>query len=321
MYMVAVILSTKTQEVETLGVAIVSRNTTLLKQVINEVGNKSEAEIQAIWRKVEADLEPEEVQWFHEQLSEVAPGIIEPLTFEEQNLKQQIEVRLYNFFASFVERGRDLYLLNAQKLYREEYPSWDIYCKCKLGITRQQAYRLIKAYQVVEQLTPNVTLLPSTETIAREVGKSQKPEERLVIWQEAIRISEQTNRPISADIIKRIRLELIPEKEPIQLPLQIGELIIVDCQDSHLDKCWGRIFNITKSGRYKVQVGLELITLKANEVILPEEIDNDFCERVESLITTRFDSQVRQVAATFYRTHQPQDWQVKLLNCLEEVCQ
>lgn len=320
--MVTAILDNKNKIIESFGVAIVSRNPLLLKQLVEEIASQSKAEIKVIWDKLENDLTDDEIKWFYEQLGDAVPRVIEPLNDEERIQKQLIESRLYDFFCSFVDRGRDLYTLKIAKLYREEYTSWSQYCKFHLGIHRTQVDRLIKAFFIVEELKPfGFKLLPPTEAVARELGKIKGAKERADIWERAIAINEDSHKTITSDVIKRIKLESLEVTVYVPLELQIGELIVVNCKDSSYHNYWGRIFNTTNNGRYKVQIGLSLITLKSDEVIVPEVIDDDFCERVESIINGKSDQQIKSIVTTFYSVHKPLDWQLKLLKCLEEICQ
>lgn len=68
---------------------------------------------------------------------------------------------------TFLEVGRALHQIKTQKLYREEFPTFQAYCEDRLGFSRVHAYRLVDAWQTKAELdivTTELNLEPiSTE--------------------------------------------------------------------------------------------------------------------------------------------------------------
>lgn len=311
-----VMLAEKARLSQSLGIAIVSRNQELLKTFIEELGYKNKTEIQSIWKEIESDLQLDDVTWFREKLCEIFPGEVqaEPLTDDEKNCKQQIEFRLHEFLSSFVARGKDLHTLRTQRLYREEFPNWETYCRFGLGIHVTNADRLIKSVEIVESLQPIGSILPRNEFVARELGKVKDTSTRQLVWQRAVESGNPT-----ADVVKQIRLELSQsEQPPTTTTFEPQDLVIINSPASIYNGYWGRIFSVTNNNRYKVQVGNELVTLKANEISCAE-IDKSLCERVEFLDGSPH-NHIAKIASTFHAYMELDEQQIKLLTFLEGLC-
>lgn len=117
---------------------------------------------------------------------------------------------------TFVSVGRALSEIRDSKLYRDDYDTFEAYCKGKWGWERRYAYNLIESASVVESLPHNVRHgTQINERQARELARIE-PEKRVEVLEEAssngdltaksIRIAAQNYepgisrmKPISAD--------------------------------------------------------------------------------------------------------------------------
>jgi hypothetical protein len=73
------------------------------------------------------------------------------------------------------------------RLYREEYPSFEEFARSEYGLGKAQAYRTISGAKIVRELSSSggFEYLPQKESHTRELLKLRKPEERAKAWREA----------------------------------------------------------------------------------------------------------------------------------------
>lgn len=314
-------------ELETsLGVAIVSRRQDLLRCCIEEMSSLSEATISRLWGRIEEELNVEDVIWFkdnlHSSVGEENVCYLEPLTKEERTLKEEIETRVLTFFSSFVDRGKDLSILRNQRLYREQYSSWGAYCKAHFGWSRIHADRLIRAAEVVEQLTPvgEECILPATEFVARELYTIRDVQQRQEVWEKSIEIAK--DKPVTREVVQQAKQELKRCNETGKLnsipQFSIGDIVIISSPDTFYSECWATVESTDNSLRYKLRIGKEVIPFHASEIDSPGWIDAAACHRVIALSNSS-SLHVRQLAKTFHHYTRLEQWQYNLLSYLEQV--
>lgn len=301
-----------------LGVAIVSRNVELIQQITQDLGTRNRGEIQRLWKNIETDLSEEDIQWFHATLQELFPSELEktePLSDGERHTKAEIESRLSLFLASFFERGSDLAVLRNNKLFREDYPTWGSYCRFALGIHPTYADKLIRASDIVKDLKPigSNNVLPGNELIARELGKIE-PELRQVVWEQVVTSGEK----ITADNVRRVKetYETVDPVEPEETKFKVGQILAINSSDTPLKI--GRVIGITTNRRYKIKSGNETLTL-GNKSVEATDFSQYMFNRIEQL-TASENYQVQLIGQSFFCCEVIEDWQLKLLSFLEEVC-
>lgn len=304
--------------VNTLGVAIVSRNLELIQQTTQDLGSRSKGEIQRLWKNIEADLSEDDIQWFHAALQELFPSELEktePLSENERSTKASIEERLSLFLASFFERGSDLAVLRNNKLFREDYPTWGSYCRFALSIHPTYADKLIRASDIVKDLKPigSNNILPGNELIARELGKIE-PELRQIVWEQVVTSGEK----ITADNVRRVKetYEVVEPVEPIEAKFKVGQILTINSKDTALKI--GRVVGITANRRYKIKSGIETLTFSQKSVDASDFSQYMF-NRIERL-TTSSNCQIKLIGQSFFCCDVIEDWQLKLISLLEEVC-
>lgn len=89
---------------------------------------------------------------------------IEPLSDEEAEQLAVCESEISDGIGTFWEVGKALAQVSAKRLYREKYETFQLYCSERWSMTRQNAYRLIEATDVFENV-PGV----KTERQARAI--------------------------------------------------------------------------------------------------------------------------------------------------------
>ncbi len=86
------------------------------------------------------------------------------------------------------------------RLYREQYATFEAYCKERWGFARNYANKLIQSAEVTGELNGyNCTQIPATESQARELARI--PEERRAeVWQKVTETHEPVD--ITAKVIR-----------------------------------------------------------------------------------------------------------------------
>jgi hypothetical protein len=89
----------------------------------------------------------------------------------------------------FQRVGKKLLKIRQEHLYREEFGTFDAFCRSIFGCTRSTADRWIVGYQVVQDLAAQeVAVLPDNERVARALAEYPKPDRKL-IWERALQIA------------------------------------------------------------------------------------------------------------------------------------
>ena len=121
------------------------------------------------------------------------------LTASEQNVLTQAEAKIERGIKSFIEVGDALAQVRDQRLYREEFGTFEVYCHERWGLSRSRVYRLIDASGVT-QMSP-IGDKPTSEGQARELV-GLEPKEVGEVMRKA---SETTGGKVTAKAIKEAR--------------------------------------------------------------------------------------------------------------------
>lgn len=309
--------------IQELGVAVVARDEGKLSDVATKLASKySVSEIRRIWKSVESELSSKDIVWVTSKLqgSGELLELSAPLTLEEQVKKRDIETNWNAFLKSFVDRGNDLIYLRDNKLYRDEYPNWKTYCQFKLGIGERQAYRLIEAANVVNQLQTieePPALLPASESIARELAKC-KPNARPLVWDIVVEKSNEESEPITAEfvsnVVKEVKSKNIQDDTP-PLEFNIGEIVKFKRGKS---LSWGEVQSEYTEGNYVVFDGTKETVVKAKH-IYKMNISCATYARVNQLHLSD-NKLVKSIAATLHSVFDFNLWHLELLELLEKQC-
>ena len=144
--------------------------------------------------------------------SENATMELEP---EQRSRWEQLDATVRLGAQAFFEVGVALAEIRENRLYREEFRTWEDYCRRRLDRSKTQADRLITCGGVFQDLTPiGVKTLPRTESQARELARLAAPEDRRDLW---AKIVEEHGEQITAVVIREAvdrRLGKPTEDEP-----------------------------------------------------------------------------------------------------------
>lgn len=107
------------------------------------------------------------------------------LTDGEKEAFEKCEGIISRGLNSFIEVGIALLSIRDSKLYRESYATFEQYCRERWAFSRTQAYRLMDAAGVINDLSPNGGQIPANERQARSLMDAPA-ELRQELWQTAL---------------------------------------------------------------------------------------------------------------------------------------
>lgn len=114
---------------------------------------------------------------------------------------------------TFLEVGEALREIRDAKQYSKRFDTFEDYCKSRWGMSRPRAYQFIEASEVVTNLSTIVdkSSLPKNENQARALAScADDDEDRAKVWEAVIK--ESSDKPITADVIKKKADEILPPK-------------------------------------------------------------------------------------------------------------
>lgn len=150
--------------------------------------------------------------------------IVSKLTPADRKLLAKHEETIKVGLDSFVEVGNALGEIWHSRLFRDDYKSFDAYCKERWDLPRQRAYEKIAAAELMTELKSvrNSGHFPLAESHAVELSKAKKDATK--VWAEVVRLSPKLadgSPSTTAKKIAAIRDELLkpkPANKPITPP-------------------------------------------------------------------------------------------------------
>lgn len=154
----------------------------------------------------------------------------EVITLEEATRLIELELIVETGLTVFVAVGNALLEIRDSRLYRQNYRTFEAYCRDRWGMVRRNADRLIQAAEVAENLGP-IGLIPQTESQARPLTRLE-PEVQREVWQavvestpveaitaKAVEEKVKAAEPLN-DAVKAIKEELEPPAQQSIIPEQ-----------------------------------------------------------------------------------------------------
>jgi hypothetical protein len=112
--------------------------------------------------------------------------VSEPLSLAETQTLEHYEAIITQGFKTFVEVGQALLAIREQRLYRQDYATFEDYLQQRWDLGQSRAYQLMDAAGVVTNLkSSTIVELPSNEAQARPLTTLPAEQQREV-WQEAV---------------------------------------------------------------------------------------------------------------------------------------
>jgi hypothetical protein len=130
-------------------------------------------------------------------------GPSEILSFEEVNRFKACEAVVEKGLQTFVEVGASLLEIRDNRYYRQEFDTFEAYCRQRWQMGASRARQLIGAAEVVKNLNTegeSVTIVtPTHESQVRPLTKLD-PEQQREVWQSATRLSPKPTAELVAKI-------------------------------------------------------------------------------------------------------------------------
>lgn len=131
------------------------------------------------------------------------------ITLDERSRLYQLEETIRQGLNTFVDVGNALLEIRDKRLYRQEYSTFEEYCREQWNMSRPRAYQLIDAANVVTNLSTIVDKFPIIESQARPLA-SLEPEEQVEAWKRVITSTPEGN--VTAKIVLKAVKEVEQER-------------------------------------------------------------------------------------------------------------
>ncbi len=124
------------------------------------------------------------------------------LTAAEQKDLARLELVIQKGWATFLDVGSALLKINADRLYRDGYETFEDYCRERLGLSRQYAYSLIGSAEVNAQMSAiaDIRVKPLTESQFRELIPVPEAK-RVEAWKGALKLAG--SEPVTAKVVRQ----------------------------------------------------------------------------------------------------------------------
>ncbi len=133
------------------------------------------------------------------------------LTRSERHSLAELEEVIAKGLQTFHVVGKALLEIRDKRLYKEQYSTWEDYCRERWEIGRAHAYRLINAADVVADLSPIGDTGPRNEAQARALVPLP-PEQRRQVWEHATANGSTTSRQLQ-ELASDALAGLSPERQ------------------------------------------------------------------------------------------------------------
>lgn len=177
---------------------------------------------------------------------EIVKGEELALQPQEKKTLQSLESLIENNLKSFFEVGLALKKIRDSKLYREEYPTFEMYCKERWEFRRAHAYRLIDSAQAVENVSHG-RQKPTSERQARPLTKLSTPELQQEAWKKAIETAPEGK--VTAYHVSRIVSKTIGEEVKKQVSKKRKEIDKEDLISDEFKEAFDRFVGAIQNAR------------------------------------------------------------------------
>lgn len=129
------------------------------------------------------------------------------LTAVQSARKTELETIIKNGVQSFREVGEALAEVKASGLYRDEYGTFEDYCRDKWNLSRSRGYQLIEAANIARNVSKILDI--PTDTAAREFVKASPKDQK-----KAARAIAKSGKRATAKNVKAAVEKVTPKREP-----------------------------------------------------------------------------------------------------------
>lgn len=165
--------------------------------------------------------------------------ITEQLTAMERSALTHAEAEIENGLQSFIEVGEALAKVRDERLYREDFASFEAYCRERWGLSRSLAYDTIAAAETVVQMSA-IADVPTPVNVgqAREL-RGLEPQQAVEVMVEA---TVTAPKPPTASDIREARERIAPRVDHAALAdaavAEFPDLAYYRDEAPDLEHCW-----------------------------------------------------------------------------------
>jgi hypothetical protein len=122
------------------------------------------------------------------------------LTTREQRELGRAERTIARGLKSFLAVGMALKKIRDERLYRQQYDTFEQYCIVRWELSRPRAYQLCAASEVMADLSTivDIGLLPESEAQTRPLTRLKDPAQWRRAWDTAVKLAAAEERPVTA---------------------------------------------------------------------------------------------------------------------------
>ena len=150
------------------------------------------------------------------------------LTTSERRKLEHYEQDIEEGMGAFMRTGRALLAIREGKLYRGKHETFEDYCRLRWSMGRNYANKIIDATEAADDVSEVEvtaedgsrlgTIVPKTESVARELTKVDSIPQRADVWAKAVStapVNKETGEPkVTAAHVAKTRRELLEEPQP-----------------------------------------------------------------------------------------------------------
>lgn len=123
-----------------------------------------------------------------------------------------LETTIDKGLVTFYEVGSAFKTIRDSKFYRENFDTFEDYCRQRFGMEKSHTYRLIDCCELRDNLSPIGEVFPANEAQARTLTKL-KPEQQQKVWQEVL-----DRAPETEDGVKLITAKIVSDAVSSMFP-------------------------------------------------------------------------------------------------------
>lgn len=257
------------------------------------------------------NMSNENIQWFFEALSGEK---LESLTLEEEAQKKEIEKELAGATKNYVVKGTCLNTILENKLYRNQYPTFALYCKREWGVDKTTAHRYIlgsKWHKILASQFESERL-PRNEFVMRALIRNGNKTIGVVeLWELAL--DRVKGRVPNSEDLENLKQELLTIKDPSFVK---EDFVMVVNHDEDF-QFWGKFLEVSAN---KYVIGQGSVRVKVSPLLcvaINHNEDTKLYERISALAASE-NKFVAKAAQSLHYLFGFSGWVYNLVDRLED---
>ncbi len=111
--------------------------------------------------------------------------------------------------ACWLDRAKILRDIRGRRLYREQWPSFDAFCRRELEMGKSNVDRLLQCAEIADDLA-TIVAAPKRENHVRPLLKLDDPSKRRVAYKNAVDLAAKTGKPFTGTLVAGAVRDLRP---------------------------------------------------------------------------------------------------------------